>query len=110
MEHLVSDLDSAVKLFAGPLEMTEMERASDRDGEYAVLESGSWRLRLIQPARETWRHWLGTRPGRLLQLSFLIDDPGTVPGVEPRDDGWYELAPEYNLGTRLLFRSREAHG
>lgn len=110
VEHLVSELDSAVKLFAGPLAMTEVERATDHDGEYAVLESGPWRLKLIQPKRETWRHWLGTRPGRLLQLSFLMDEPGTVPGVEPRADGWYELAPEYNLGTRLLLRSREGHG
>lgn len=110
VEHLVADLESAVKLFAGPLAMEEIERGVDADGAYAILGSGPWRLKLIQPVNSTWQHWMGARPGRLLQLSFVLDDPGTIPGAEPRVDGGYELAPDYNLGTRLVLRAPDSDG
>lgn len=49
-----------------------------------------------------WRHWLGTRPGRLLHLELGLDEPGTVPGAVPLGGGRYEVPPEHNLGTRLI--------
>lgn len=110
VEHLVADLEAAVKLFAGPLTMEELERGSDPDGEYALLGSGPWRLRLTQPANPTWRHWMGARPGRLLRLRLAVEEPGTISGSEPADDGGYEVTPERNLGTRLLLRATETDG
>lgn len=110
VEHLVADLESAIKLFGGPLAMDQIERTSDTNGEVAVLASGPWRLRLIQPVNPTWNHWLGARPGRLLQLRFSVDDPAVVPGLEARPDGGYELTPDDNLGTRLILHPRRADG
>ncbi|MCP3987499.1 MAG: hypothetical protein GY724_00355, partial [Actinomycetia bacterium] len=102
VEHLVADLESATKLFAGPLEMEEHEQGSDSNGQYVVLTDGPWRLKLTRPANQSWQHWLGPRPGRLFQLHFELTEPGTVPGAEPLGAGLYQIAPEHNLGTRLL--------
>jgi methylmalonyl-CoA/ethylmalonyl-CoA epimerase len=105
VEHLVADLESAVKLFAGPLEMTVISRTQTAaDGPEAVLVSGPWHLRLVQPSVPEWQHWVGNRPGRLLRLGFEMVEPATVPGCRPLGDGSYELPPEANLGTRLLLR------
>lgn len=105
VEHLVADLDGAVKLFAGPLGMTELDPGSEAVdhglGPSATLGCGPWRLRLVQPSDPGAQHWLGSRPGRLHQLHFELDEPAVVPGALPRGDGTYELAPERNLGTRL---------
>ena len=107
VQHLVADLESAVKLFAGPLAMDVQERSSDPTGDHVVVSDGPLRLKLTQPSEPSWQHWLGSRPGRLLHLRFELTEPGTVPGVEPEaggpfGSGLYRIAPEHNLGTRLL--------
>jgi len=102
VDHLVADLEAAVKLFSGPLTMSVLEHGSDADGNHVIVGSGPWRLKLIQPTNPSWRHWLGARPGRLLRLCFELDEPGTVPDARAVGDGRYEISPERNLGTRLL--------
>jgi catechol 2,3-dioxygenase-like lactoylglutathione lyase family enzyme len=98
----VADLESAVKLFAGPLGMEARERTSDPAGDHVVVVDGPWRLRLTEPSEPSWQHWLGSRPGRLHHLRFELTEPGTVPGAEPAGSGRYRVPPERNLGTRLL--------
>lgn len=110
VEHLVADLDAAVGLFTGPLAMLEKERGTSADGPYAVLTSGPWRLVLVQPERPDWQDWLGPRSGRLLRLSFELDEPASVPGATPLPDDDYEVAPERNLGTRLRLRAPSTSG
>ena len=101
VEHVVAELDPATKLFAGPLGMEEVERGSDHDGEFVVLTSGPWRLRLVCPENPSWQHWLGTRPGRMLRITMVTPEPGTIPDAVAVGDGTYDVAPEANLGTRL---------
>lgn len=108
VRHLVADLDAAVELFSGPLAMSEHTRGSNANGELAVVQSGPWNLELIQPRSPEWRHWLGSRPGRLLHLELGVDEPGAVPDAVPLGEGCYEIPPEHNLGTRLVLRSRPA--
>ncbi len=101
--HLVADLDAAVKLFTGVLAMTEVERQRHPLGPTAVLRSGPWTVKLLSPTAAGPRHWLGDRPGRLLQVELSVAHPGSVPDLRPIPGG-YELPPEKNLGTRLLVR------
>ena len=93
VEHLVADLEAAVKLFTGPLAMTELDRQTTAAGPEATLTDGPWRLKLVEPAEGTARHWLGNRPGRLWALHLTLDEPATVPGAHPLGDGRYELPP-----------------
>ena len=105
VQHLVADVEAARKLFTGPLAMDEAERRTDAEGETVVVTAGPWRLELTQPARSDWRHWMGNRPGRLLQLVLEVEEPGAVPGARPLGSGRYELAPEHNLGTRVRLQA-----
>lgn len=111
VDHLVADLDSAVKLFGGPLGMDISGEGSDTNGTHVELESGPWRLRLIEPKAEIRQHWIGNRPGRLWQLCFRLPEPLALADIEARSgDGSYELPPEHNLGTRLCLQRDEADG
>ena len=105
IKHLVADLDAATKLFAGPLAMTVTDQGTETDGDYSHLVQGPWNLRLIKPTSESARQWLADRPGRLLQVEIEVDDPAVVPDVRRTDRG-LELAPEFNLGTRVVLKSR----
>lgn len=105
VDHLVADLDAAVKLFTGPLAMDELHRWRTEDGDSATLGCGPWRLNLVQPARPSWQHWLGNRNGRLLRLHIELEEPATVPDARPIGGGRYEVPPERNLGTRLLLQA-----
>lgn len=123
--HLVADLSAATKLFGGVLNLTEMNRGTDRAGEFVELANGPWVLRLVQPEHAAWRHWLGDRAGRLHHVAVSLDDPASVPGamwrpaaVDAAGDGSdeaasdaayperYEIPPEYNLGLRLRLNAR----
>lgn len=108
--HLVADLDKAVELFNGPLAMKDSAGGTSELGEYVQLVDGPWTIELVQPAPGPAAHWMGTRSGRLLQLCFSLDDPGTVPDARPVGDGTYTIPPEHNLGTRLLLSPRADTG
>ncbi len=110
VRHLVADLDSAVKLFTGPLAMVELGRDAHPDGEAAQLGCGPWHLELIQPSAPAAVQWLGTRPGRLWHLELALDEPGTVSHAVPLGQGRYEVPPEANLGTRLIVGPRPTGG
>ena len=109
--HLVADLAAATNMFCGPLGMQLVEQGREPGaGEYSLLESGPWKLRLIEPTEPVLAHWMGNRPGRLQLLAFLMDDPALVPdakrvgvcGGGEAQDNMFLVEPEYNLGTRLL--------
>ncbi|MGF1598831.1 MAG: VOC family protein [Acidimicrobiales bacterium] len=110
VDHLVADVDAAVALFTGPLAMNAVEEHHGPDGDHVVLSSGAWRLRLVRPRRADWQHWLGDRSGRLHQLVLALDEPGSVRRATPVGDGLYVVAPEHNLGTRLLLGPRLGSG
>ncbi len=109
IKHLVADLDAATKLFSGPLGMTVAEQGTDSDGDYTVVTQGPWNLRLIKPAPDPTRQWLGDRPGRLLQLTMEVDDVTIVPDVRSIVDGdeeAWELRPDVNQGARVVLTNR----
>lgn len=103
--HCVADLDRAVELFTGVLGMEPGPPGESPMGDQVELRSGPWRLRLVQPTLAGPRDWLGDRPGRILQLEMTVADPSAIEGVRWTNSFWY-LAPERNLGTRVLISQR----
>ncbi|MEL6983281.1 MAG: VOC family protein [Actinomycetota bacterium] len=104
--HLVADLDRAASLFTDVLGMEQVDEPTEaRMGKEIELRSGPWRLRLACPTADGPRHWLGDRSGRLLQVETTVSDPAVIDGLLPHD-GFWELPPERNLGTRVLITAR----
>ncbi len=111
IKHLVADLDAATKLFSGPLAMTVTDQGTDIEGDFTDLAQGPWNLRLIKPAPDAYRQWLGDRTGRLLQLQMKVDQAALVPDLRALgsgDDPAWELPPDVNQGTRVLLTNRSA--
>lgn len=107
--HLVADLDGATALFTDQLAMTEIGRGEGRLGEYVRLGQGPWVLELLHPTRGSGpHHWLGKRPGRILQLCMQVDDPASVPDATRLRGDVFELHPDINHGTRVLLRPHDA--
>lgn len=101
--HLVADLDAALGLFEGVLAGTRVDEGHDELGRFVELGwPGPGRVRLVAPTDPAAVAWLGDRPGRLHHLRFALDAPGGVPDAVERGDGTWEVAPERNLGTRLV--------
>ena len=65
---------------------------------------GAGRLRLIEPdgARSPIGEWLGDWPGRIHHLAFTLADPAAVPAARRLSSEAWEVAPEDNLGVRLM--------
>ncbi|HTZ08420.1 MAG TPA: VOC family protein [Acidimicrobiales bacterium] len=127
--HVVADLDLALGLFARLLGGRPGPRATGPDGTWECVDL-TWAappvLRLVAPvprgataerpgAPPPVTAWLGGRPGRLHHLAFAADGPpparpsgggdgapSALPGVLPADDAWGTVAPQDNLGTRLV--------
>ena len=96
--HLVADLDSARALFVDLLAGTITNEDKTPDGHMLDLAwPGPGRLRLIEPTSEALIAWLGKRTGRVHHLRFVLDAPF---------DGVRVVAPEENLGTRLVLAGR----
>jgi catechol 2,3-dioxygenase-like lactoylglutathione lyase family enzyme len=107
--HAVSDLDEALRLFAGLLGGEELARGTQDGSRWTDLVwSGPSTLRLLEPPSRSspLAGWLDGRPGRVHHLAFEVDRPGQLPDAQPSQDGWYEIEPEANLGTRLMLRPR----
>jgi len=66
---------------------------------------GPGRVRLVQPADEERRAWLGDRAGRVHRLELTLDDPAGVRDAVAGADGTYTVDPAANRGVRLLLRS-----
>ena len=105
--HAVASLDTGTRLFVDLLAGEEVDRGKDDDGSWIDLAwPGAGRIRLIEPSSpdSPVAAWLGARAGRLLQLEFTTDAPQDVPGATRNSDGTHTVAPEDNLGVRLLLR------
>jgi methylmalonyl-CoA/ethylmalonyl-CoA epimerase len=103
--HLVAGLDDGLALFAGLLGGEPVDDGEDEGARWTDLRwPGPGRLRLAQPASTTGPlvDWLGGRAGRVHHLAFTCPDPAVVPGARALADGRWEVAPEENLGVRLL--------
>ncbi len=108
LTHLVADLDRATELFADVLGMERIDGPTDGPmGKEVSLGSGPWRLRLVTPSAGGPGQWLGDRAGRLLQIEATVAEPTCIDGLI-RHDGFWELPPERNLGTRVLVRTLSA--
>jgi len=118
--HAVANLRAGLALFARLLGGRTRAEGTAPDGswEYAELAwGGPLVVRLISPigaapdtAGEALSAWLGPLPGRLHHLAFSVPASGDraerapvpVPGLLPEDGPARVVAPEDNLGTRLV--------
>jgi methylmalonyl-CoA/ethylmalonyl-CoA epimerase len=103
--HAVARLDDGLRLFAGLLGGTETARGEAGGQQWVDLEwPGSGRLRLIEPdgERSPVTEWLGERSGRIHHLAFALAKPAAVPAATRVGRGTWEVAPEDNLGVRLI--------
>lgn len=105
--HGVASLDVGLRLFTELLGGREVDTGKDDDGTWVELAwPGPGRVRLVEPTSPASpvARWIGDRAGRMLHLAFATADPASVPGARSSGDGTFEIAPEDNLGVRLLLR------
>lgn len=88
--HGVADLESAASLFVGLLGGSVVSQGEQSDHEWLeVAWGGPPSLRLVASAGRPsspatpLSQWLGGRPGRIHHLEFEVDEPESIPGVEP---------------------------
>ncbi|MBL8777914.1 MAG: VOC family protein [Acidimicrobiales bacterium] len=115
--HAVASLDEASALFEDVLlgeeilqgvGSTDDHRLPDGSGRWRELEwPGGGRLRLVEPSGAgALADWIGGRTGRVHHLAFAVDDPTELADASPAGDGTWVIAPEDNLGTRLVLEPR----
>jgi methylmalonyl-CoA/ethylmalonyl-CoA epimerase len=109
LTHAVASLDDGAALFGALLGGREVGSGSLDGGRYLDLAwPGPGRVRLVAPEGgegSPWAVYLQGRPGRLHHLAFRTADPARVPGAVPARDGSWVVAPERNLGVRLVLRA-----
>jgi hypothetical protein len=98
--HAVARFDDGIRLFAGLLNGDETHRGHDE-----VLRA-DW-IQYSWPSGGVVRlfempDWLGGDVGRLHHAAFRTVEPFALRGARDLGDGRYEVAPEDNLGLRLL--------
>jgi hypothetical protein len=98
--HAVTRFEDGTRLFGGLLNGEETGRGRDDvlDAEwveYAWSTGGVVRV-LEMP------EWVGDDAGRLHHVAFRTVEPSALTEAKPLADGRYEVAPEANLGVRLL--------
>jgi methylmalonyl-CoA/ethylmalonyl-CoA epimerase len=98
--HAVADVDAArvlwVDLLGGHVADTGAE-----PGQWMDLVWPGGRLRLIEPAGGPLDAWLGQRPGRIHDLTFVVADPAVIGGAHRVASDSWQVEPADNLGTRL---------
>jgi methylmalonyl-CoA/ethylmalonyl-CoA epimerase len=108
--HVVASLEEAATLFRDLLGGAEVGAGALDGGRFLDLAwPGGGRVRLVAAVADDggtspWTAWLEGRPGRVHHLAFTVPDPAEVPDAVPADDGSWEVAPERNLGVRLVLR------
>ena len=120
LTHAVADMDQALALFRDLLGGTVRARGRAGDGSWWSTDlgwpGGPLGLRLVASSDECGvvAGFLDGRRGRLHHLALRVGDPGGVPGVTPTDSALgtepgpaWVIAPEDNLGTRLVLRPPE---
>jgi glyoxalase/bleomycin resistance protein/dioxygenase superfamily protein len=100
--HVVARFDDGVRLYRDLLHGDECARGNDDllDAdwvEYAWASGGVVRVFEAPAMTEGVHH-----------VAFTTIDAAAVPDAKPTGDGRYEVAPEVNLGTRLLLRDAAA--
>lgn len=106
--HVVPSLADGTALFRDVLGGRVAEEGVVDGGTYVDLAwPGPGRVRLVAPGEERspWAAWLDGRPGRVHHLALSVADPAAVPGAVPARDGTWVVAPERNLGVRLVLRA-----
>lgn len=115
--HVVASLDAAATLFEDVLLGEEVAQGVDgRPADGVPAGAGRWRdlawpgagrLRLVEPAAGSeLAAWLGDRPGAVHHLGFAADDPAAHPDAVRLEGDTFTVAPEHNLGTRLVIHPR----
>jgi methylmalonyl-CoA/ethylmalonyl-CoA epimerase len=105
--HAMARVDDGLRLFGGLLGGTQTARGEAAGKRWVDLEwPGAGRLRLMESdgARSPVSEWLGERPGRIHHLAFTLTDPAAVPAARRLTAEVWEVAPEDNLGVRLILR------
>jgi hypothetical protein len=103
--HAVADLDAGIRLFAGLLRGSEVDRGADESVQWVELAwPGPGRVRLVTPASPASpvAAWLGDRPGRVHHIAFSGVSGAGVDGAVELADGSYELPPDPATGTRVF--------
>jgi hypothetical protein len=103
--HAVADLDAGIRLFAGLLRGSEVDRGADESAQWVELAwPGPGRVRLVTPASPASpvAAWLGDRPGRVHHIAFSGVSGAGVDGAVELADGSYELPPDPATGTRVF--------
>lgn len=115
--HVVASLDDAGALFEDVLLGEEvLQGIGSSDGHVVPAGTGGWRelawpgggrLRLVEPSGPgPVADWIAGRSGRVHHIAFAVDDPAAIAGSTPQPDGTWTVAPEDNLGTRLVLEPR----
>jgi methylmalonyl-CoA/ethylmalonyl-CoA epimerase len=103
--HAMRHLDDGLKLFAELLGGSATRSGKAAGERWVDLEwPGSGCIRLIAPdaPRSPLSEWIGDRPGRVHHLAFELAHPDAVPAARQLSVGIWEVAPEDNLGVRLV--------
>ena len=103
--HAVPRMQDGLRLFVQLLRGKETGRGEADDERWVDLEwPGSGGIRLIEPdgPGSPIGEWIGDRPGRIHHLAFSIAKPEAVPDARPCAVESWEVAPEDNLGVRLV--------
>ena len=110
--HAVASLDHGLRLFCQTLGGAEVGRGDDEGARWVDLAwPGRGRLRLLAPSGPSeLGRWLGDRPGRVHHMAFGHVAPARLRGAEPVGPGVWEVAPEANLGTRLVLLEQSPRG
>ncbi len=100
--HWVVSLPGARTLFEDVL---GGEAVDEGDAWVELGWPGTGCVRLVE-ARGAEVAWLAGTPGRVHHAALRVDDPAAIAGAVPLGDDSHEVAPEDNLGLRLILRPR----
>jgi hypothetical protein len=103
--HAMPRLEDGLRLFAEVLGGQEAGRGEEGGERWVDLVwPGPGRIRLMEPVGPTspLAEWIGDRSGRIHHLAFTTTAPEVVSAAQQNTDGTWEVAPEDNLGVRLI--------
>jgi hypothetical protein len=106
--HAVADLDEGRRLFIDLLNGTPTEpQTLDGITWIDLAWPGPGRIRLLTGT--PLEAWLDGRTGRVHHLAFATEEPASIDGAHPTDEGpTFEVAPADNHGVRLRLNEHAA--